>query len=119
MEKTRRHGPRLRGKFRALARRLYLFLCAIHLLGGRLRMGRPLRLKRSANGGDARCTSAAATAGERRAMDVGGGDGSHRSQLRRSTCVADVLAAAGNLPDGNAGASNICESTSVQKYCGI
>ncbi len=52
-------SPRLRCNVSSAARRLYQLLRTLHLLGGRLRLGRSLRFDRRGNGGVARGAAAA------------------------------------------------------------
>src|ERR1017187_3087396 len=93
---------------------LYRLLREIHLLGRRLRLGRPLRVARRRTG-DARCRAAAhALPRDFGENDLARGVFADRGQRGDSVSLARLLVAAGNLPDGDARTSNVCDRSAVQ-----
>ena len=95
------------------AGRVHLFLCAIHVLGGGLCVGRPVCIDGGGVCGVDSGAAAAKVSRESRGMDVAGGDCLRRYELRHPGRVAYVLASTGNLSDGNDGASDICDRAAV------
>src|SRR5271166_2727979 len=89
-------------------------LCQIHLLGGRLRVGRPLCFNHGRTV-DARCRPAAdALSRDFGKNDLARGMGAGRSQRDDSDGLARFLVAAGNLPDGDARPSDVCDRSALQ-----
>src|SRR5580704_5189188 len=112
-------GPRLCGDFSSAAVWIYRVLRAVHILDGRLRVGRSLRFNGRRYGGAAITAAASAVQGESGALGVEVGDRVGGSEPGDSGCVAGVLAASGDLPDGNVWASDVRDCAAVQEYCGV
>src|ERR1039458_9161389 len=116
MEAPDAGGARLWSDVASPASGLYRLLREIHLLGRRLRVGRPVRVNRRRTG-DARCCTAAPTLsrdfGEN---NLARGVFADRGQRGDSVSLARLLVAAGNLPDGDARTSNVCDRSAVQEH---
>ena len=108
-------GPRLRTERSSSACRLHLLLCALHILGGRFRLGRSLCLDRGGDGRAPLHSAAAALSGRIGSLDAARGlpDCGKPCDSGR---IADVLAAAGDLSDGNAGAPDVRDRAAVQEH---
>src|SRR5260370_12827694 len=95
---------------------LYQLLRQIHLLERRLRLGRPLCLHRGGTG-DTRCRATAPALSRHFGKnDLARGMGADRSKPDDSVGIARLLVAAGNLPDGNVRASDVCDCSALQEH---
>src|SRR6202035_4096020 len=98
---------------------LHHLLCALYILGGGFCLGGPLRFYVGGTGGIAGSAVVAPPSRKSKCVDLARRNGVNRSQLRDSACVTGVLAAPGDLSDGDARPSNIRDRTTLQKYCGV
>ena len=98
---------------------LYQFLCEIYLLGGRFRLGRSLRFNLGGIG-SAACRAVVATLSRQfERMDLARRSGVDWHQPDHPACFAGVLAAAGDLSDGDAGPSHVRDRAALQEHCRI
>src|SRR5208337_2733885 len=117
MEAAHSRGARLWGRLSSSSVAwLYLLLCALHILERRLCLGRSLCVDLRGTG-DTGCGAAAhALSGGSGKNDLALGVGTDRGQPGGSVGIARLLAAAGNLPDGDAGASYVCDCSAFQEH---
>src|SRR5580704_6455742 len=86
---------------------LHRLLRQIHLLGGRFRLGRSVRLDLGGNGRDACRATADSLSRKSKHMVLARWIGNHLRQPDHSVCVASLLASARNLSDGDSRPSYI------------
>jgi len=101
-------GTGLRCDLCASVAGVYLLLREIHVLERRLRLGRPLCFDRRGTGDTCCCAAAHALSRALGKNDLARGMGFNRSQPDDSVGIVGFLAAAGNLPDGDARTSDVC-----------
>src|SRR5215471_17565631 len=111
--------PRLRSQLPVVADRIPVLLCALYVLGGRLRMGRPVCFDRSTDDRVTWSSAVAATSRKAWCLALARSAGGHRGEPRDPGRFADVLATAGDLSDGIAWASDLRHRPAVQKHRGI
>ena len=117
MEALGHRGPRLCGDIASAAGRVHQLLRTVHVLGGRLRLGRSLRFNRGRDGSPAVRSSTPSLSRESERLGMARRPRADCRQPRHTNRFPCLLAAAGDLSDGDTRASDVRDCFALQEHC--